>query len=90
MNAAQQDLTKRLLFILHLGLVEARNLALAAGHEQLADLADAMELLPRYVNDCSEENLELIRFVLKTYQEKYHSSFDYPARLDYYDTPERY
>ena len=90
MSVAQQDRKKRLLHILHLGFVEVRNLALAAGNQQIADLADAMELLPRFIEDCTEEDQELIRFVLKTYQEKYHSSFDYPARFDFYDPPERY
>ncbi len=90
MNTTQQDLRKRLLYILHLGFVEARNLALASGNQQIADLADALEILPRFVENCEEEDLELIRFVLKTYQEKYPSSYDYPARFDLYDPPERY
>jgi hypothetical protein len=90
MNASQQDLRKRLLYILHLGFVEVRNLALAAGHEQIADLADALEVLPRFAEECTEEDLDLIRFVLKTYQDKYQSVFDYPARFDRYDPPKRY
>jgi hypothetical protein len=90
MNATQQDLRRRLLYILHLGFVEVRNLALAAGHEQIADLADALELLPRFVEDCKEEDLEMIRFVLKNYQDKYQSVHDYPARFDLYEPPERY
>jgi hypothetical protein len=87
---AQEELRKRILFILYLGFTEVRSLALASGNEQIADLADAMEILPRYVEGCSEDDLELIRFVLKTYQDKYHSSFDYPARFDSYDPPERF
>lgn len=90
MNDTKQDRKKRLLYILHLGFVEVRNLALAAGNQQIADLADALELLPRYVEDCTEEDQEMIRFVLKTYQEKYPSSFNYPARFECYDPPERY
>jgi hypothetical protein len=90
MNATQQDLKKRLLYILHLGLTEIRNLALAGEHEQIADLADAMEILPGFVHECSEEDLELIRFVLKTYQDKYHSAFDYPARFEHHEPPERF
>jgi hypothetical protein len=90
MNPTQQDIKKRLLYILHLGLTEIRNLALAAKHEQIADLADALEILPGFVNQCSENDLDLIRFVLKTYQDKYHSAFDYPARFDHYEPPERF
>jgi hypothetical protein len=90
MNASDQELRKRLLYILHLGCVEIRNLALDAGNEQIADLADALELLPRFVDKCEPEDLELVRFVLKTYQDKHHSPYDFPARLDRYDAPERY
>src|SRR5438309_1325473 len=81
---------EQLLYILHLGLTEIRNLALAAKHEQIAELADAMEILPGIIkesidlrfepiHEVIEEHLEHIRFVLKTYQDKYHSAFDYPA-----------
>jgi hypothetical protein len=90
MNATQQDLKRRLLYILHLGLTEIRNLALAAKHEQIADLADAMEILPGFVNECGEDDVEMIRFVLKTYQDKYHSAFDYPTRFERYEAPERF
>jgi hypothetical protein len=92
MNATDQDLLKRrLLYILHLGFVEVRNLALGAGNERIADLADALEILPQYIEkDWSEDDLAMIRFVLKNYQDKHPSTFDYPARLDQYDPPERY
>src|SRR5262245_52204882 len=46
MNVTENDLHKRLLYVLHLGLAEIRNLALAASQQQIADLADAMEILP--------------------------------------------
>lgn len=91
MNQTPQDIRKRLIYILHLGFVEARNLALGQRHEQIHDLADALELLPRFVDNCNEEDLELIRFVLKTYQEKYPDSpFDYLARFERYDPPDRF
>jgi hypothetical protein len=61
-----------------------------AGHEQIAELADALEILPGFVNRCNEDDNDMTRFVLKNYQDKYHSSFDYPARFDRYDAPERY
>lgn len=90
MNATEQELRKRLLHILHLGFVEVRNLALAAGNEQIADLADAMEVLPRFVAECREEDLEIVRFVLKKYQDKHQSTYDYPTRFEKYEAPERY
>jgi hypothetical protein len=91
MNDTQQDLRKRLLHILHLGFTEARNLALAQGHQQIADLADAMEMLPRLVDECNEDEKELIRFVLKTYEEKYPKSpYNYLARFESWDPPDRY
>jgi hypothetical protein len=90
MTTTEQELQKRLLYILHRGFVEVRNLALAAGQEQIADLADVMEFIPRFVEKCSEENLELIRLELKKYQEKYRSGYNYPAHLDEYDAPDAY
>ena len=72
MIATQQNLKKRLQFILHRGFVEIRNLAYGGNnHEQIAELADAMEILPRYLDDCSEEDLEMVRFVLRNYEGKY-------------------
>jgi len=90
MSATEEELSKRLLYILHLGLVEVRNLALGAGNEQISDSADALEILPGFVNRWNEDNIEMTRFVLKTYQDKYQSAFDYPARFDRYDAPERF
>jgi len=90
MNIPPSDSKKRLLYILHLGFVEVRNLALASGDEQIADLADALELLPRFVEECSADDWEMARFVLRTYQEKHNSRYDFPARLEQYEPPERY
>ena len=91
MTTTQTDLRKRLLYILHQAFVEARLLALGQQHQQIFDLADAMEILPGFVDKCRDEDLELIRFVLKNYQEKYpESRFDYLARFEQYDPPEGY
>ncbi len=91
MNEVPENLSKRLLFILHLGFVELRKIALATGQEQSADLADALELLPRYVEHCNPEDMELFRFVLKNYQDKYPGgTFDYLKYLEQYDPPERF
>jgi hypothetical protein len=92
MTATQQSLQKRLRYILYRGLNEARNLALGGCNEQIFELADAMEILPRYFEECSEEDLELIRFVLQNYQTKFpHSNNRYIAILEgEQEPPERY
>ncbi len=87
----QQELYRRLLFILHRGLVEARLLAQAKKHEQLFDLADALESLPSYMDKWDDRHLEIIRFNLRKYREKYPSpSFDYLRYLDADAPPERF
>jgi len=83
MKEPPDDIKLKLLFILHQGFVEARLLALAKKHDQLHDLADAMELIPGMMKDWDEHRMGEIRELLKTYQLK-HSEwrFDYLARLD--------
>ena len=91
MNTLPENVAQRLLFILHRGLTEIRNLALGQGNEQIADLADALEILPRFVHEFNDEDMELIRFVLKTYKDKYPvGSYDYLPYLDEYEPPARY
>jgi hypothetical protein len=91
MTQIPPDLAKRLLFILHRGLTEARNLGLGAGQEQIADLADALEILPGTIDHWDDQRLETIRFVLRNYAEKYPSStYDYSAYLEKYEPPERF
>jgi hypothetical protein len=93
MLMTQSDLTRRLAFILHRGFVEVRNLAGLPGYEQqIHDLADAMELLPRFLSkEATEDDLEMIRFVLQDYQEKYPTGrYDYLAYLEKCEPPERY
>lgn len=74
MKTMPHDLTNRLLFILHRGLTEIRNLALGAGNQQIADLADALEILPQLALHCTQEDMDLIRFVLQDYQNRYPES----------------
>jgi hypothetical protein len=91
MNRPPDDLVKKLLFILHQGFVEGRNLALQAGHEQIADLCDAMEILPGLIENWQDEHLDLVTFVLKNYRDKYPGrNFDYLAELEKYPVPERF
>ena len=83
MKEPPDQIKRRLLFILHQAFVEARLLALAKKHEQLHDLADAMELIPGMMKDWNESRLGEIRELLKTYQTKHREwRFDYLSRLD--------
>ena len=91
MKTIDQDLGRRLLFILHRGLVQTRNLALAGHNEQIADLADALEILPGLLDRWDEKDYETVRFVLRNYQDKYPgSSYDFLASLEQYAPPERF
>lgn len=74
---------RRLLFILHRGLVEARLLAQGKNIEQLFGLADALEIIPGSIDRWDDRNLEDVRYCLKNYRDKYPSpSFDYVRYLD--------
>jgi hypothetical protein len=71
--------------------MEARLLALGERHQQLFDLADALENFSSYVDNWDDEYLELIRSNLQTYQDKYPDlAFDYLANLDREPVPERF
>jgi hypothetical protein len=91
MSQIRPDLAKRLLFILHRGLTEARILALGAEQSQIAGLADALEILPGIIDHCDDDRFELIRFVLRNYTEKYPSStYDYSAYLEKHEPPDHF
>jgi hypothetical protein len=91
MSEPPPDLRRRLLFILHRGLVEARNLAFAGRTEQLADLADALEILPCLMLRWDDQQMAMVRFVLKNYEEKYPvGRFDYSPYLSEYDVPDQF
>jgi hypothetical protein len=83
MIAEQAILRKKLHYILHRSLVDARNLALTKDHQRLYDLADTFEILPSLMEQWEAGHLELIRSILERYQSKYPGqSFDYLAVLD--------
>jgi hypothetical protein len=91
MNQLQNDLTRRLLYVLHYGLAEIRNLAIDQGNEQVADLADALEVLPGLIDHWEDENLDFVHLVLRDYQAKYPGrAFDYLEHVDKYDPPDRF
>jgi hypothetical protein len=84
----EKNIERRLLYILHRGLVEARLLAQTKQYDQLFDLADALEPLPGYMDRWEDQHLESIRFNLKTYKEEHPcSSFDYLRYLEVDPTP---
>jgi len=91
MNQIPDNLGKKLLYVLHHGLTDIRNLALGAGNEQIADLADALEILPGIIDHWEDDRLELVHFVLKNYEDKYPGrAFDYLARVEKCDPPDRF
>jgi hypothetical protein len=86
MIAEQVCLQKKLHYILHRSLVDARNLALAKEHQQIHDLADTFEILPSLMEQWEDGHLDLIRSILQSYQSKYAGrAFDYLAILDMSD-----
>jgi hypothetical protein len=77
------ELDRRLLFILHRGLVEARNLALSQPHIQISELADALELIPSYLDRRQDEDLDAIHFSLRKFRERFpESPHDYLQYLE--------
>jgi hypothetical protein len=91
MNQLPAPLARRLLFILHRGLVETRNLALKHGDKQIADLADALEVLPSLMDRWEDGHLEVIRSILETYQKAFPGSgYDYLGYLENDGAPERF
>ena len=90
-DTEQSQLARRLRYIIHCGFVEIRNLARVEGASgQIHDLADAMEILPRYLEEATGEDVELIRFVLRDYQNRYPQSREFLKYLDSHDVPDRY
>jgi hypothetical protein len=85
------ELRRRILFILHRGLVEARMLAISGQSTQIADLADALEGLPRYLERGNADHLGSVRFKLQTYASKHpESRFEYLRYLDEHVPPKAF
>jgi hypothetical protein len=83
MKEPPENIKLRLLFILHRGFVEARLLAGGNKTQQVFDLADALELIPGMLKNWQEGDLERVRSLLKTYQDKYPiGGFNFICRLD--------
>jgi len=90
MTEPPPELRKRLLYILYRAWIEARELAGLNKADQLYDLADALHEIPGYMSRWRTEDLEAIRFNVKTYCEKHPNSakrFQYMEFLDQWDIP---
>jgi hypothetical protein len=83
------NIEKRLLFILHRGLVEIRLLAQAGKTEQIRDLADILEVMPGWLAEGSRvlPSPPEITAQLQRYEQKYPSSFNYSDFVDRYEPP---
>ena len=85
------NIQRRLFFILHRGLIEARNLALTERRQQIHDLADMLEFLPSELNDWKRDSLETIRESLAAYEQKYSGEcYEYLKYLGDEDPPESF
>jgi hypothetical protein len=81
------DIHRRLLFVLHRGLVESRLLARTSKQQQIFDLADALEQIPGWMATWDWRRLEDIRTSLQTYEGRYPDAFRYSDYLDKYAPP---
>ena len=91
MTATAPDLGRRVGYILHVGCTIIRSLGYDhAPHDQIADLADALEILPRYLPEPSEKDWEMVRFVVTNYNDHYPESGWRLVRCLDEDPPERY
>jgi hypothetical protein len=86
--SAQADIHRRLLFIIHRGLVEIRALAQAGRQHQAFDLADALEPIPAWMARWKSSFLNDVRGNLQVYASKYPDAFVYIDYLEKFDPPE--
>lgn len=87
---ADDVIQRRLLFILHRALVEARLLAQAEKHQQVFDLSDALEQLPGWMVSWESRYLAELRRNLHLYAAKYPQAFCYLDYLDKFDPPQSF
>ena len=78
---------RRLLFVLHRGLVEIRLLTQSGKTQQAHDLADALEPFPGWIAAWKGEYLEAARSNLETYAAKYSDAFRYIDFIEKYEPP---
>ena len=77
------ETSRRLLYILHAGLVEIRNLAMAQGGQaQIAVLSDVLEIIPAALLEPSAEALAVIRAELQRYGAQFPTGTRFSRILD--------
>jgi hypothetical protein len=92
MKTPNEQLLRSLLYVLHRGLSDVRYISRAGRTEQAFDLADALENVPGYIIDWTDDKLPLVVEQLRKYQEKYNemSWFDYTKYLSEGEAPESF
>ncbi len=81
---------RRVLYILHRGLVEMVHLAMAGKCDQIYDLADAIHNFPGLVDRWDDAHLKEVRRELTTYARQHPDAFKYLEYLDNYPPPDRF
>ncbi len=85
----EELLRKKLLYILHRGLIEFRLLAMSPEKTgQVHDLADALENIPNLIIAWKDSFLEGILRELRTYESRYPDGFRYSCILEWDEIPE--
>ena len=84
MPTVSVELKPAIRYLIHLGLVEIRNLAFHGGHDtRIAKLADVLEFLPRLLAEDQEPDFAMVREQFEQYQtENSTPLYDYLAYLD--------
>lgn len=77
MTVPEQDVTRRLHFVLHQAFVEIRRLARSGEVAQLEALADTVEPIPLWMDSWNDEKMELVLDMLSLYERSYPASFPY-------------
>ncbi len=77
MKELSPEIKNQLLYILHRGFVEVRQLGGLGKNQQIVDLADALELIPGMINNWRDGDLDKIKSYLTTYQNKYKGEYGY-------------
>ena len=88
MTHPDQLLHRQLLFIVHRGLIEARMLAGGQKHQQIFDLADALENIPALLLRWEDSFLTGIVRELETYERKYPHAFNYSSVFKWEEIPD--
>lgn len=82
------DIHRRLLLILHEGLVEIRNRV--QDPERVSYLSDLLEVIPVWMVTWKPEYHDLIRGMLQEYEQRYPPMFNYVRYFDGHDLPDAF